>query len=94
MLNRLRAKGMRGRALKLIRNYLYRRFIVVVAAGLSSSKRQIFSDVPQRGKWSSFLWDFDISEMCDDLSGSAVPFGYADDVSLWYELPPSVSADQ
>jgi hypothetical protein len=55
MLNRLRAKGMRGRALKLIRDYLYRRFIAVVAARLSSSKRQIFSGVPQGGKRSSFL---------------------------------------
>ena len=26
--------------------------------------------------------------MCDDLKDSCLPFGYADDVSLWYEIDP------
>ena len=88
ILNRLEAAGMRGRALKLMRSYLQERFIQVVAAGRSSSLKQIFSGVPQGAKWSSLLWDFDISEMCEDLEGGAIPFGYADDVSLWYEIDP------
>ena len=68
MRNRLHKKGMRGDALKLMKSYLFRRFIQVVASGISSSLKQIHNGVPQGGKCSSFLWDFDISEMCDDLS--------------------------
>ena len=89
MKNRLRKKGMRGRALKLMESYLLRRFIQVVIAGMKSSVKQIYSGVPQGAKWSSFLWDFDISEMGEVISGDAVPFGYADDVSLWYEVNPN-----
>jgi len=50
MINRLRSAGMRGRALKLMVSYLKDRFIKVVAAGLSSSLKQIFSGVPQGAK--------------------------------------------
>jgi hypothetical protein len=82
-------KGMRGRALKLMKSYLLRRFIQVVIAGMKSSVKQIYSGVPQGAKWSSFLWDFDISEMGEVISGDATPFGYADDVSLWYEVNPN-----
>jgi hypothetical protein len=32
------------------------------------------------------LWDFDISELGDKLSAELVPFGYADDVALWFEV--------
>lgn len=94
MINRWAAKGLSGKALSLIRDYLYCQFIQVVAAGISSNKKQIFSGVPQGGKWSLFLWDFDICEMCDCLSDFALPFGYADDDSLWFELLPGMSAVQ
>ena len=80
--SRLRAKGMRGRSLKMIKHYLYRRFIQVVISNKFSELKEIHSGVPPGGKWSSFLWDFDISEMCCDLSELSLPFGYADDVSL------------
>ena len=91
LLNRLRAAGLRGKALQLLRSYLRDRFIQVVASGCSSSLKQIFSGVPQGAKWSSFLWDFDISEMCKGLESDASPFGYADDVSLFYEIDPDRS---
>ena len=94
MKNRLKAKGMRRQALHLFRDYLFNRFIEVVAAGRTSGMKQIFSGVPQGGKWSATLWDLDISEMCDSLSDQALPFGYADDVSLWYELPAGHTADE
>jgi hypothetical protein len=86
--SRLAAKGMRGRALALFKDYLSRRFIRVVAGGKSSSTREIFSGVPQGALWSPCLWDFDISDL-----PSAVQFGellcYADDLCLWYEIDDS-----
>ena len=51
-----------------------------------SCLKEIFSSVPQGGKWSDFLFDLDISELVDSLCGEAIPFGYADDVALWYEI--------
>ena len=82
---------MRGNALKLMRDYLHNRFIQVITSGLFSSLKQMFSGVPQGGKWSSFFWDFDISEMCHELQSGLKPFGYADDVSLLYEIDPALS---
>ena len=61
--SRLRARGMRGRALALLGDYLRQRFIKVVASGDSSSLREIFSGVPQGALWSPSLWDFDISDL-------------------------------
>jgi hypothetical protein len=49
---RLKKRGMRRRALKLTRNYLYKRFLRVVNQGDSSSDKGVFSLVPQGGKWS------------------------------------------
>ena len=81
---RLRKAGMRGRALRLIKDYLFERFIQIVCNGDASDAREIFSGVPQGGKWSPILWDFDISELpnfvCGDLGC------YADDLWLWYEI--------
>jgi hypothetical protein len=81
--HRLRAKGMRGRALLLLKDYLYKRFLSVVLNGKSSAEREIFSGVPQGGKWSPKLWDLDISEMHCFLKGQL--FCYADDSGLWFE---------
>ena len=86
---RLKAKGMRKRALRLMRSYLFKRFLRVVASGKSSSIKEIFSSVPQGGKFSPPLWDFDISEMADLLGDVVQFFGYADDVALWYEVDTS-----
>ena len=74
-----------GKALRLIKEYLSKRFIQVVANRDSSSTREIFSGVPQGALSSPYLWDFVISEL-----PSAVRHGellcYADDLSLWYEI--------
>ena len=49
----------------------------------SHNKKYIFSSVPQGGKLSAPLWDFDmISELGDKLSAELVPFGHADDAAL------------
>jgi hypothetical protein len=50
--NRLEAKGMVEDALQLLEDYLFQRFIKIVCQGESSSAREIFSSVPQGGKWS------------------------------------------
>ena len=86
MKKRLKAKGMKKRALRLLKSFLYKRFIRVVASGEASSLKEIFSGVPQGTKWSPPLCDFDISEMTDSLSDDVLFFGYADDVALWYEI--------
>jgi len=83
---RLKKKGMRKRALRLLKSYLMKRFLKVVAQGKSSTLKELFSSVPQGGKWSDFLFDLDISELADDLCAEVIPFGYADDVALWYEV--------
>ena len=57
-----------------------------MSQGKSSTLKEIFSSVPQGGKWSDFLFDLDVSELADSLCGEAIPFGYADDVALWYEI--------
>ena len=75
--------GMKKRALRLFKSYLFQRFLkvtLVASNGKSSPLKQIFSGVPQGGKWSSLLFDVDISELGDDLSAEVIPFGYADDV--------------
>ena len=84
--NRLKKLGMRKRALRLFKSYLFKRFLRVVSSGESSSLKEIFSSVPQGGKWSHFLFDLDISELPDTLSAEVIPFGYADDVALWYNV--------
>ena len=86
MKNRLKAKGLKKRAMGLIKSYLWKRFLQVVTNGTKSTLKELFSSVPQGGKWSDFLFDLDISELADCLSAEVIPFGYADDVALWYEI--------
>ena len=76
---RLKLKGMRGKALKLLHSYLWKRFIQVVHNGDILEIKEIFSAVPQGAKWSPKLWDFDISEMKYFLSYLAMLICYADD---------------
>ena len=45
--NRLAARGTKGKALRLLEDYLHERHIQVVAGGKSSAKKEIFSGVPQ-----------------------------------------------
>ena len=82
--NRLKAKGVRGKALKLMYSYIKDRFIQVVASGDSSGFEEIFSGAPQGAKWSPKLWNFDISEMQFWTSELATLICYADDCGLWY----------
>ena len=49
------AAGLHGLALRLMKDYLRRRFIQVVAGASKSEMRRIFSSVPQGGKWSAPL---------------------------------------
>ena len=76
---RLKAKGKRGRALRLMKSYLSDRFFKVVSRSPSSTRKQIFSGVPQGAKWSPLLWNFDISEMPEVVSDDADSICYADD---------------
>jgi len=84
--SRFKAKGMTRRALKLIKSYLFKRFLKVVTQGSASERKEVFSSVPQGGVWSPDFWDFDISELPDALSSEADDFEYADDIGLWYEI--------
>ena len=84
LLKKLKLRGMRHRALRLIKSYLKLRFIQVVRGMARSKKRNITSSVPQGGKWSAPLWDFDIATL-DEL-GIEELFGYADDLGLVYEV--------
>ena len=77
---------MRGRALRLMKHYLYERFLKVVSSASSSTRKQIFSGVPQDAKCSPFLWNFDIFEMPEAVSDKADVICYADDSGLWYEI--------
>ena len=63
MKRRMKAKGMRRKALKLMHSYLKKRFLQVVLNGDISEIKEIFSSVLQGGKWSPKLWDMDIAEM-------------------------------
>jgi len=83
---RLKKRGLRRRALKLIRDYLHKRFLRVVNNGKSSADKELFSSVPQGGKWSPPLWNFDISEMDQWISKLGELICYADDSGLWYEI--------
>ena len=58
---KLEARGMQGRALALMKNSLYRRFLQVVCQGDISELLEIFSGVPQGAVWSPSFWDFDIA---------------------------------
>lgn len=85
LLKKLAAAGMNGKAFKLIKSYLQRRSIEVVVGAVKSEQRRIYSSVPQGGKWSAPLWDFEISTLEDlDLQGWLM--SYADDCSLVYEI--------
>ena len=84
--NRLRAKGMSGRAYDLLHDYLFERYLQVVASGDASGQFEISSGVPQGAKWSPKLWNFDISEMEHALSEHAMLICYADDSGIWYEI--------
>ena len=63
MKSRLKKKGMKKRAIRLFKSYLTKRYLQVVSRSSKSTLKEIFSSIPQGGKWSDFLFDFDISEL-------------------------------
>ena len=84
---KLKVRGMTGKAFKLMKSYFYHRNIKVVAGGVSSSLKAIYSGVPQGAKWSTLLWDFDIAELDSATLGlQGELYCYADDTTLWYEI--------
>ena len=85
LIKKLSAAGTDSRALQLMKNYLRRRFIRVVVGGESSKLRRIRSSVPQGGKWSAPLWDFEIATL-EDLNLEGILLSYADDCSLLYKI--------
>jgi hypothetical protein len=83
---KLKARGMKGRAFRLMKSYLYKRFLQVVSNGKASDLKEIFSGVPQGGKWSVDLWNFDVNEIDLAISDDGSLFCYADDNFIWYEV--------
>ena len=77
---------MSGKALKLMKSYLYQRYLKVIGRGKASELREIFSGVPQGGKWSTDLWNFDVNELDRAVSDDGELFCYADDNAVWYEV--------
>ena len=84
LLHKMEMRGVRGRALKLAKDYLHDRFIEVVVGMIRSALKRIFSGVPQGGKFSQNLWDFDISTL-DELDIDGL-IAYADDYGILYEV--------
>ena len=87
LLRKLRLRGLKGRALKLIKSYLRDRYIEVVVGKLKSARRGIFSGVSQGGKWSAPSWDVDIATLEELEVGGLI--SYADDCGLLYEVTDS-----
>ena len=85
MKKKLKKRGMKGRALKLAKSYLYKRFLRVISRGKASELKQIFSGVPQGGKLSTDLWNFDVNEIDTAIGDDGDLFCYADDNFIWYE---------
>ena len=83
---KFKARGMSGSALKLMKSYLYKRFLKVIANGKASELKQIFSSVPQGGKWSTDLWNFDVNEIDTAISDDGSLYCYANDNAVWYEV--------
>ena len=83
---KLKKRGMKKRALRLAKSYLYKRFLRVVSKGKASQLKEIFSGVPQGGKWSTDLWNFDVNEIDHAIKDDGDLFCYADDNFIWYEV--------
>jgi hypothetical protein len=81
LLAKLKKGGLRGKALELIKSYLFMRFLFVVMAGHTSSKRSVSCGVPQGGIWSPCLWDVAVNDLSQQLL-TCECFNYADDSTL------------
>jgi retron-type reverse transcriptase len=78
--------GLLATALRLAKSYLYKRFLRVISKGTASDRKEIFSGVPQGGKWSTDLWNFDVNEIDQAIKDDGDRFCYADDNFIWYEV--------
>ena len=82
---KLKKRGMRRRALKLLKNYLFKRPFRIVAQGKPSTKKEIFSSAPQGAKWSNDMHNFDCADREDEIEHGEL-FSYADDTMVLYEV--------
>ena len=83
---KMEARGLEDDALELIKDYLFKRFLRVVRQADQSTRKEIFSGVPQGAVWSPDFWDFDIADIPTVISIEGDDFEYADDCGLWYEI--------
>jgi hypothetical protein len=81
LLAKLKKGGLRGKALELIKSYLFLRFLYVVMAGQASTERSVSCGVPQGGIWSPCLWDVAVNDLSQQLL-TCECFNYADDSTL------------
>ena len=58
----------------------------MVSKGKVSQLKEIFSGVPQGGKWSTDLLTFDVNEIDHAIKDDGELFCYADDNFIWYEV--------
>ena len=81
---KLKKRGMRGRALRLAKSYPYKRFLRVASKGTTSDRKETFSGVPQGGKLSTDLWNFDVNEIDQAIKDDGDLFCYADDNYIFH----------
>ena len=93
MKQRLSAAGLCGKALDLTKDYLIYRSIRVVLDAVASAKAEIFSGVPQGGKLSPKLWNFDIRDLSRAVGEDACLLAYVDDCNVWFEIDALVYTD-
>ena len=80
---KLKKRGMRGRALRLAKSYLCKRFLRVASKGTTSDRKETFSGVPQGGKLFADPWNFDVNGIDQAIKGDGDLFCCADDNFIW-----------
>ena len=81
---KIKKRGMRGRALRLAKSYLYTRDFGESSAKVTSDRKEIVSGVPQGGKLSTDLWNFDVNEIDQAIKDDGDLFCYADDNYIFH----------
>lgn len=81
LLAKLKKGGLRGRALRLIQDYLTLRCLLVVMAGKASDKKPITCSVSQGAIWSPPLWHVTVNDLSQQVE--CLNVNYADDSALY-----------
>ena len=81
LVTKLRAAGVDGALLRLLRNYLENRFLRVIVEGRESELHPIHAGVPQGSCLGPLLWNVYINDLLNLIPKSRA---YADDVTLTY----------